>query len=95
MRPLAEKQEIGEWIMSYTKIATIFADGALFSGKVCTTILFVSLIVMVLMPSLSEDIVGLIAVIDGIFMLIAFADYVRTYYKNTPMIQQLEDPDQE
>ena len=69
--------------------------GALISGKVCTTILFISLIVMVLMPELNEDIIGLIAVIDGIFMLVAFADYVRTYYKNTPMIQQLEDSSEE
>lgn len=65
--------------------------GALISGKICTTVLFLSLIVMVLMPDLKDDIVGLIAVIDGIFMLIAFADYVRTYYKNTPMIQEIED----
>lgn len=65
--------------------------GALISGKVCTTVLFLSLILMVLIPGLKEDIVGLIAVIDSIFMLIAFADYGRTYYKNTPMIQKLED----
>lgn len=65
--------------------------GALISGKICTTVLFLSLIVMVLMPDLKDDIIGLIAVVDGIFMLIAFADYVRTYYKNTPMIQEIED----
>lgn len=64
--------------------------GALYSGKVCTTVLFVSLILMVLYPDLNEDIVGLIAIIDGIFMLIAFCDYVRTYYKDTPMIQNLD-----
>ena len=65
--------------------------GALISGKICTTVLFLSLIVMVLMPDLKDDIIGLIAVVDGIFMLIAFADYVRTYYKNTPMIQEIEE----
>lgn len=65
--------------------------GALLSGKICTTVLFLSLIVLVLLPELSEDIVGIVAIVDGIFMLIAFADYIRTYYKNTPMIQQLED----
>lgn len=65
--------------------------GALLSGKICTTVLFLSLIVLVLLPELSEDIVGIVAIVDAIFMLIAFADYIRTYYKNTPMIQQLED----
>lgn len=64
--------------------------GALLSGKICTTVMFVSLIVLVLLPELREDIVGIVAIVDGIFLLIAFADYVRTYYKNTPMIQELE-----
>ncbi len=64
--------------------------GALMSGKICTTILFVSLIVLVLVPQLSEEVVGIVAIIDGIFMLIAFADYARTYYKHTPMIQSLD-----
>ena len=65
--------------------------GALLSGKICTTVLFISLIVLVLVPQISHDVVGIVAVIDGIFMLIAFADYVRTYYKHTPMIQNLQD----
>ena len=64
--------------------------GALMSGKICTTILFVSLIVLVLVPQLSEEVVGIVAIIDVIFMLIAFADYARTYYKHTPMIQSLD-----
>lgn len=64
--------------------------GALLSGKICTTVLFVSLIILVLVPQLSEDVVGIVAIVDGIFMLIAFADYIRTYYKHTPMIQNLE-----
>ena len=64
--------------------------GALISGKICTTILFLSLIILVLVPEIKESTVGIIAIVDGIFMLIAFADYVRTYYKKTPMIQELD-----
>ena len=70
-------------------------SGALMSGKVCTTVLFVSLIVLVLFPTINENVVGVIAIVDGIFMLIAFADYVRTYYKHTPMIQSVEDQNKE
>lgn len=69
--------------------------GALLSGKICTTVLFVSLIILVLVPQLSEDVVGIVAIVDGIFMLIAFADYIRTYYKHTPMIQNLEQDKEE
>ena len=53
--------------------------GALISGKICTTILFVSLILMVMLPGLEQKAVEIITIVDGIFMLIAFAEYVLTY----------------
>lgn len=71
----------------------LILKGALMSGKICTTVLFVSLILLVLMPQLSEDVVGIVTIVDVIFLLIAFADYVRTYYKHTPMLEDLNDQD--
>lgn len=67
--------------------------GALMSGKICTTVLFVSLIVMVLTPVqyLTNQFVTIVTILDIIFLLIAFADYARTYYKHTPMLQDLDE----
>lgn len=65
--------------------------GALWSGKICTTVLFLSLIVMVLLPKLSEQTITIISIVDGIFMLIAFVDYARTYICRTPMLEQIND----
>lgn len=65
--------------------------GALLTGKICTTVLFISLILMVLLPGLSEKAITIMAIIDGVFMLISFGDYARTYYQKTPMIQKLDD----
>ena len=64
-------------------------SGALMTGKICTTVLFISLILMVLIPQMPETGVTIIAIIDGIFLLIAFADYVRTYAKQTSMIKDV------
>lgn len=64
--------------------------GALISGKVCTTILFVSLIILVMLPNLSADVVKIIAFIDAIFMLIAFAEYVIAYFFKDSKFQALE-----
>lgn len=58
----------------------IMLKGALLSGKICTTILFVSLIIMVIMPDLSSDIINTIAIVDGVFMLVAFVHYIIAYY---------------
>lgn len=65
-------------------------SGALFSGKLCTTVLFVSLILLVLTPELNPTAINWITVIDGIFIAIAFAHYVYTYWKQTSMIQNLD-----
>lgn len=52
---------------------------ALLSGKICTTVLFVSLIVMVMIPTLSQEAVSMIALVDAVFMLISFVHYVLAY----------------
>ena len=63
--------------------------GALMAGKVCTTILFVSLILLVLIPDLSETTVLIVTLIDCVFMLVSFLEYVRTYSRQTSQIQDL------
>jgi len=64
--------------------------GALFSGKLCTAVLFLSLIIMVLWPELSDTAVIIITAVDGVFLLVAFAEYGYTYLKHTSMIQELD-----
>lgn len=53
---------------------------SLISGKISTTVLFVSLVLLVLLPTLSENTINWIAIADGIFLLIAFLDYGIAYY---------------
>ena len=57
----------------------IMLKGALLSGKICTTILFISLIVMVLFPQLPTAIITVITIADAAFMAVAFIDYALTY----------------
>ena len=64
--------------------------GALITGKVCTTILFLSLILMVLVPGLPSEYVNIIAIIDGIFLMIAFIDYAVAYRKHENHFQQID-----
>lgn len=73
-------------------------EGALMTGKICTTVLFISLILMVLIPTMKPVYVHIIIVIDSIMMLVAFIDYARVYYTHSPKIQDLpgkEEPNQE
>jgi len=63
--------------------------GALMAGKICTTVLFISLILLVLMPGLSEPIVNTIALLDAGFLLYAFVRYVAAYFGANPKTENI------
>ena len=69
--------------------------GALLSGKISTTVLFISLIIMVLLPDLSEKLVNIITLVDGIFLLIAFIDYAIAYKARASQFQSVHPLDEE
>lgn len=64
--------------------------GALISGKICTTVLFISLIVMVLFPNLNTNVITAITIIDSIFLLIAFIDYATAYKSRENKFQSID-----
>ena len=64
--------------------------GAQFTGKICTTVLFVSLILIVMIPELNPAIVNWIALIDGIFLLVAFGDYLIVYLRKDSKFQAID-----
>lgn len=69
--------------------------GAQISGKICTTILFVSLTLLVLVPNISETAVTVITIIDSLFLLAAFADYIMVYYRKSNEFIDIVLPEQE
>ena len=69
----------------------IMLKGALLSGKICTTVLFISLILMVMLPSLPVNAIGAIVLIAAVFMLISFSEYLLTYSKRKHKFQSLDD----
>ena len=68
--------------------------GALFSGKICTTVLFTSLVAMVIFPGLDTTTVSLIAMVDGVFLMVAFADYFITYLGKKSRFQSIDEAPQ-
>lgn len=64
-------------------------EGALFSGKACTTVMFISMILMVMLPGMETLTGNLLIALDIVFMLIAFGDYVMAYYGKETMVKDL------
>ena len=64
--------------------------GALPAGNICTTVLFVSLIALVLFPDMNEFAVDTVVLIDAVFLLISFISYIQAYYGKNRKIQDWE-----
>ena len=65
-------------------------SGALMAGKICTTVLFVSLITLVLLPGMPGTAVNCIAVIDSVFLAISFISYLHAYFGKEVKVQDIE-----
>lgn len=54
--------------------------GALRAGKLCTTVLFISLLLLVLFPRISPDLVFLLMLTDTVFLVYSFVSYFAAYF---------------
>ena len=64
--------------------------GALLSGKICTTVLFISLIILVMIPDMQKSLVNLIIIIDILFMLVSFGNYIFAYFNQSHQFQSID-----
>jgi len=64
--------------------------GALFAGKLCTAILFASLLTLVLFPQVKSAIVSVLVTIDSVFLLLSFYEYLQAYFGKNPKLTNLK-----
>ena len=64
--------------------------GAIPAGKVCTTVLFSSLTLMVLIPDLNQQIVNAITVVDFLFLSYAFIRYIFAFLGKNAKVQDFQ-----
>lgn len=69
----------------------LILKGAQISGKVSTAVLFISLIILVLIPNINPTAVTIITVVDFLFLLFAFIDYIQVYVRGNYDFARLED----
>jgi len=55
-------------------------NGAKLSGKVCTTVLFICMILLILIPDMDKSAVNSIIIISAFFMLISLISYLVAYF---------------
>lgn len=65
--------------------------GALMVGKLCTTVLFVSLILLVLFPGISPAVVNAITLTDCVALLIAFISYILAFFGKYAKVEDVPE----
>lgn len=61
--------------------------GALMAGKICTTVLFISLTALVLFPDVPAPVVNTIALIDALLLFISFTRYLLAYWGKSILLR--------
>lgn len=64
--------------------------GALPAGKLCTVVLFTSLMALVFFPELPAAAVNTAAIVDSGFLMISFLSYIFAYYGKNVKVQDLK-----
>jgi cardiolipin synthase len=65
-------------------------DGALPAGKICTTVLFTSLTLLVFVPEMPQRIVSVMAVTDSIFLMVALVHYLFAFFGRHSKVHDIE-----
>lgn len=63
--------------------------GALPAGKLCTAVLFISLILMVIYPTMPGKLLLILSQTDLVFLIISFGSYVLAYCGITPAVRDI------
>ena len=58
-------------------------SGALWAGKICTTVLFISLFLLMVSPALNFSFVKYLILIDILFLIFALVSYLAVYLGNS------------
>lgn len=69
----------------------LILKGALLAGKISTAILFISLIIMIMLPQIEMKYVTIIVIVDSLVLLIAMIDYARAFFTNNAMLQTFDE----
>ena len=65
--------------------------GALFTGKLCTAVLFISMIVLVVFSDLPQKAVIGIVCTCTVFMLVSLISYARSFFTKSSLIRNIEE----
>ena len=65
--------------------------GALLAGKICTTVMFLSFLVLILLPDLPLMTITAIAIVDAVFLAASFIAYYLAIFSKHNKLQDIQE----
>ncbi len=65
-------------------------DGALFTGKLCTTVIFLGMIAIMVLRNMPFTALHITVTVCSLFMVVSLVSYVLCYFGNSPHIKDIE-----
>ena len=56
-------------------------DGALWCGKVATTVFYICMVLLILFPSIGQPLADILLLVTAAFLIYSFIVYMKTYYQ--------------
>ena len=56
-------------------------DGALWCGKVATTVFYICMVLLILFPSIGQLLADILLLVTAAFLIYSFIVYMKTYYQ--------------
>ena len=82
--PLFLTKEILQSLLAYFYLRNgKILNGALWAGKICTAILFTSLVLMMMTSSMNSELVKYLVIMNGLFLSLSLVSYLNVYFVNT------------
>ena len=83
--PILLTKEILQCILAFLHFRNgKMLDGALWTGKISTAVLFSTLILLMLFPGLGNHTVRTFVLVDGFFLILALASYLKAFLGDHP-----------
>ena len=82
--PLFLTKEIIQSLLAYLYLRNgKILSGALWAGKICTAVLFTSLVILMMKPAMDLGFVKYLVIMNGLFLSLSLASYLNVYFVNT------------
>ena len=85
--PLFLGKEMTQCVLAYFHFRRgKMLDGALWTGKIATAVMFLSMVILMINPNLGLGTVNMLVLVNGFFLILALGNYLKAFLGDHPQL---------